>query len=215
MNFKIIDIENWNRKEKFDLYYNNLNCTYSTTVNVDVTGMYAQSKTKGFSFYGAMIWAISKSVNAHDFMRIEKNKQDQVVIFDKINPSYTVLNKSTEEFYSLWTDYNDEFKDFYAQWQQDNEKYKDSTVMSPKALNGQVCFDVSSLPWIEFTGFDLSLPNSNWLLPIFTTGKLIKDKEKVLLPFNVKVHHAVCDGYHLSLFLDTLQKVLDGEFNII
>ena len=37
MNFKKIDIENWNRKECFDHYYSNVPCTYGVSIKLDIT----------------------------------------------------------------------------------------------------------------------------------------------------------------------------------
>ena len=37
-------------------------------------------------------------------------------------------------------------------------------------------------------------------------GKYFERDGKRLLPFNIQVHHAVCDGYHVGLFVDKLQN---------
>ena len=38
--FSKIDMELWDRKEYFLHYYNDVRCTYSVTVNVDITEIY-------------------------------------------------------------------------------------------------------------------------------------------------------------------------------
>lgn len=68
-------------------------------------------------------------------------------------------------------------------------------------------FDVSSLPWLNFTGFNLNLyTKGTHLLPIFTIGKYITQGEKTILPFAIQVHHAVCDGYHVAKLQNLAQK---------
>lgn len=37
MKFKVIDKENWERKEYFDYYYSNVPCTYTMTVKLNIT----------------------------------------------------------------------------------------------------------------------------------------------------------------------------------
>lgn len=32
---------------------------------------------------------------------------------------------------------------------------------------------------------------------------------KLVLPLAVRVHHAVCDGYHVAMFLQDLQRRMD------
>lgn len=39
MKFNQIDIEKWNRKEYYIHYMNELCCTYSLTVNIDITNL--------------------------------------------------------------------------------------------------------------------------------------------------------------------------------
>lgn len=75
-------------------------------------------------------------------------------------------------------------------------------------------FTISSIPWVSFTGFNLNLPKAtDYLLPIFTTGKYFQENGKTWLPIAIQVHHAVCDGYHLSRFVNELQKSIHTLFN--
>lgn len=41
-------------------------------------------------------------------------------------------------------------------------------------------------------------------------GKYERAGEHVLLPVNLNVIHAVCDGYHAGLFFETLQQEIDA-----
>ena len=45
MNFKKVDIENWRRKEYFKHYLENLPCTYSMTVKLDITKLKNSKKS--------------------------------------------------------------------------------------------------------------------------------------------------------------------------
>lgn len=63
------------------------------------------------------------------------------------------------------------------------------------------------IPWMTFTSFNLNIfGDGKYLLPIFTMGKAFIREEKTYLPLSIQVHHAVCDGYHVSRFVDTLQR---------
>ena len=76
---------------------------------------------------------------------------------------------------------------------------------------GKNLFNVSCIPWSSFTGFNLNLQNGyDYFLPIFTIGKYFSDGGKMRLPLAVQVHHAVCDGYHLSRFINGLQTWMDA-----
>jgi chloramphenicol O-acetyltransferase type A len=40
-------------------------------------------------------------------------------------------------------------------------------------------------------------------------GKFKDVKERCLLRLAVQVHHAVCDGFHLSRFINELQEMIE------
>ena len=44
-----------------------------------------------------------------------------------------------------------------------------------------------------------------FLLPVFTMGKYFERDGKRFLPLAIQVHHAVCDGYHVGMFVERLQ----------
>ena len=80
-----------------------------------------------------------------------------------------------------------------------------------KPCNIKNIFNISSLPLSAFTSFNLNLPNSfEYLAPIFTIGKYYTDdKNNIIMPLALQIHHSVCDGYHASVFFNDLQE----EFN--
>ena len=59
----------------------------------------------------------------------------------------------------------------------------------------------------QFTGFNINVfDEGKFLLPIFTMGKFFERDGKRLLPLAIQVHHAVCDGYHVGVFVEKLQN---------
>ena len=60
-------------------------------------------------------------------------------------------------------------------------------------------FDVSMLPWTDFSGFNIKLYDPRmYMLPIFTLGQASRQEGKVTIPLAIQIHHAVCDGYHIA-----------------
>ena len=83
--------------------------------------------------------------------------------------------------------------------------------INPKPGLPENVFPISSLPWTTFTGFNLNITSDGtYLFPIFTFGKYFIRGKKTLIPLSVQVHHAVCDGFHVSRFINDLQSVLDS-----
>jgi chloramphenicol O-acetyltransferase type A len=67
------------------------------------------------------------------------------------------------------------------------------------------------IPWTSFTGFNLNLQKGyDYFPPIFTIGKFYEENEKYMLPLALQVHHAVCDGFHATRFINGLQEWADS-----
>lgn len=41
--------------------------------------------------------------------------------------------------------------------------------------------------------------------PDFTLGKFKRKESQIVMPMAIQVHHAVCDGYHVGMFVQKLQ----------
>lgn len=212
MQFQMIDQETWNRKEYFDLYYKNLPCTYSMTANLDITALLNTVHAQKLKLYPVLIYCISTIVNRHDEFKTALDADGNLGIYDVVHPSFTIFHKESETFSSIWTPYQTDFAAFHAAYTADMEHYGTVEKLAPKPNAPANLFNISSIPWTSFTGFNLNLAKGyDYLLPIFTTGKYYQEAAtaKTLLPISVQVHHGVCDGFHVSRFLTELQTLLN------
>ena len=66
MEYRIVELEAWDRKDLFQFYIQRMRIVMSLTVEMDVTPLVAFAKRQGMKFYPLMIWGVSKVVNAHD-----------------------------------------------------------------------------------------------------------------------------------------------------
>lgn len=81
-NFKLIDIKKWDRKELYLHYTKNVPCSYSLSVELDITPLK--------NLYASMIWLLSDSVN--EFKEFRTCLVDgKLGVFDSMNPSYMIL----------------------------------------------------------------------------------------------------------------------------
>ena len=207
MAFKIIDRENWSRKEYFEHYFSNVPCTYSMTTKLDITKI-IESKKK---LYPAMLYYLTTIVNRHVEFRITFNKDNELGVYDEMLPCYTIFHKDTETFSNLWTVYCKDYEEFYKMYEDDLRQYGNQKGMFGKPDVPDNCFTVSMIPWVSFEGFNLNLQKGyDYLLPIFTMGKYYEENGRILLPLAIQVHHAVCDGFHLCRFVNELQELLNS-----
>ena len=189
--FSKIDMESWERKEYFLHYYNDIRCTYSITVQADITEIYSRVKEQGLRLYPALIWWIANAVNRFEFLRFNHDEDGNIGYYDKVNPSFTFMPPNSDKFHVLWCRYSQSFNAFYAHCV-DVMDNCDTSKMFPMADMPKNCFDISSAPWIEFTSLNLNVFSSGTHLPpIFTTGKLIKENGSVKIPFCLQAHHPI------------------------
>lgn len=215
MGFKLIDVSKWNRKEHYDHYLNQVPCSYSMTLNLELTSLIRKIKKLDIKLYPTMIYLLSKVVNCHDEFRMAIDSKGQIGVFDLLFPSYTLFQKDTETFTNVWTEYTDSFSVFYERYLLDVNNYGTIKNFEAKSNAPANVFNISSIPWVSFTGFNLNLPKATtYLLPIFTMGKYFEQNGKLLLPFAIQVHHAACDGFHLARFVNDLQGNVNSFFEI-
>lgn len=207
MLFRRMNLASWPRREYYEHYRFAVPCTYSVTANIDITPL----REAGLKLYPTMLYALASIVNRHEEFRTALDEEGQVGIFSQMSPCYTIFHEESETFSTLWTAYDENFAAFCVEYQKDRERYGHNTGLEAKPHTPKNTFSVSMLPWVSFTGFQLNLQKGyDYLLPIFTMGRFFRErggeKEKTLLPLSVQVHHAVCDGFHVSRFITQLQE---------
>ncbi len=205
MGFRKIDVENWYRKEHFNHFYNKLNCAYSVTEHIQITVLQDTIRKRGLKFYPVMLYLISKAVNDHDEFKTAVDENDGVGIWDQLSPSYTIFHPDDKSYSGIWTHYSEDFERFYDDCLCDVERYRHIKGFSVKSDEPLNTFSVSNLPWIDFSSFHLQI-EAKYLAPIITFGKYTQKAEAISLPVNIRMHHAVCDGYHIHLFFESLKQ---------
>ena len=204
MTLQLIDVDNWERKEYYEHFIKEVVCTYAVTVNLDIT------RLKGQKLYPAMIWLLTKTVNDMPEFRTCLTP-DGPGIYDSMHPMYTVFNKENKNFSGIWSYFSEDYEEFLENYLTDAGKYCTSTRYAPKTGTPENSFNISMVPWLEFAGFNINVyDEGKFLLPIFTMGKYFERDGKRMLPLAIQVHHAVCDGYHVGLFVEKLQEYINN-----
>ena len=204
MAFRLIDMESWPRREFYEHFIKEVRCTYSAVVNIDITAL------RGQKLYPAMIWLLTRTVNDMPEFRTSLTAEG-LGIYDDMHPMYTVFNKENKNFSGIWSWFSEDYGEFLKSYEADAAEYSKSTCYAPKDGTPPNSFNISMVPWLEFTGFNINIfDEGKFLLPVFTMGKFFERDGRRLLPLAIQVHHAVCDGYHMGLFVEKLQGYVDA-----
>lgn len=205
MTFTPLDMKDWPRREHYIHYMQRVPCTYSMTVQLDITAI----RDQGLKLYPAMLYCIAREVNRRYEFRMRLDAGGVPGYFDVCHPCYTVFHRDTETFSNIWTEYAPDYAGFEAAYSADLKQYGDCRAFSAKPGEPANTFPVSMIPWAEFTGFNLNLQYSfDYLAPIFTLGRYRDEAGRRLMPLALQVHHAACDGFHASRFVSELQQLV-------
>ena len=209
MDYSIIDLSKWDRGELFNFYIKKLPIVMNLTVDIDVTNLKEFASKNSLSFYATTLWVVSKIINTYEEFKFGWNEKGELIKWDKVSPSYTDFNKETQRFIKLLTEYEDDVFNFCNQVKLDMINNKNSSsFMENRPSN---CFDVSCLPWIKYKSFDAHVfDDGKYLAPVVTWGKYENENGKLIMPLTLNIHHAVCDGFHLSRFFIEVQNLINN-----
>lgn len=204
-----IDLANWPRNEHFEFYRSAQEPYWGICVELEVAKLYQQSKTKGFSFSAALLFLATKAANNIENMRY-RIMGDDVYNFETIHISNVFLREN--KLFSFG------FVEFTNNFEQHCQDYKNKTE---QALNAQqILLDedsarpdtlhFSALPWLGFSSMSHARTfKADESCPKISIGKLQKKGESLSLPFSVHVHHGFVDGYHMGLYIEALQDLIN------
>lgn len=207
MEFTLINFENWERKEHYLHFIDEVRCSYSVSINLDISNL------NGKRLYPTMLWLLTQTVNQMPEFRTSLTDKG-LGYFDEMHPAYTIFNQERKTFSGIWTEYQPDYLSFLCSYEKDVGEYSSTTQYEPKPGRPANSFDVSMVPWFSFTAFNINVfGDGKYLLPIFTMGKVFEENGKTKLPLAIQVHHAVCDGYHVGEFIEILQTKIN-EFDV-
>jgi chloramphenicol O-acetyltransferase type A len=205
MNYKKIDIENWDRRELFKLYTTDLKIVMNMTVDMDVTPLVKYVKRRGMRFYLTMMWAVSNIINAHEEFRYTLRDNGELWCWDYVSPNYTDFNPETGKFVKFATEYSTDLDTFHARAVEDCAKYKWESGFIPNQPEN--FFDITCLPWTRYKSFDLHVSGdtNKRMFPVVMWGKYEDEGGKFIMPVTVNFNHAAGDGYNLCRFFEELK----------
>lgn len=202
-----IDLNSWNRKEHFLFFKQMDEPFYGITTTVDCTKGYAKAKKLGVSFFSYYLHKTLSAVNAIENFRY-RIKDDVVYVFDVIDASATVMREDRTFGFS-YMPFTEDIQDFAQTVQAEINRIETTTGIFTREYPENL-IHFSALPWINFTSLSharsYTWPDS---CPKISFGKLIDEDGKKTMSLSVHVHHGLVDGYHVGLFVDQFQQLMN------
>lgn len=213
-----IELVNWNRLRTYEFFKNFSNSTYSMNVRMDVSKLVMHAKENNESFFIDLIYIVLKSLNSIDEMRM-RLVNDKPVIFDDINPAFTVMTK-TGTFENVRHKNYSNFKEFYKVCSEIIDTSKEQLEIKKDDYNPEKCYNeyyITCVPWVDFTEFNHPIPDdiASQCIPRICWGKYIKNNEKYELTLNITVSHIFVDGFPLAMAFNRIQGYLNNPEEIL
>lgn len=208
MKTKRLTPESYPRWEHFRHFWDECPCAISLCDSIDVTELRKACHDSGTSFYTAVLWCVSKTVNSHEEFRmttVETAEDPYPVpaVYDVVHPAHNVFHEDSETYTTLFTRWHPDFRIFAGYCEEDMRKASRLQVMSiPCPAN---TFEASCVPWRHFTSVGVSC-EAIPLSPIAAWGGFREENGRTMMPLSVQIHHAAADGYHLARFLNETEE---------
>lgn len=202
--------------QAFHYYTQMAPTSYTVNVNMDVSFLRKELKTKGIKFFPAYLYLVTRAITRQQELRVAV-KDGILGYWDCLTPAYPQFHEDNKTTSLLWTEYNDNFPEFYNQYLTDTKLHGESHgILSSKGVPPANAYIISCIPWFTFNSFSLHNHGiKDYYVPSFEAGGFTETSNgKIVMPLSVTVHHATTDGYHLKVFFEELQRTMNypGEW---
>ena len=205
---KILDKHTWNRQAHFEFFNTFVDPYFAVTFKVDVTNAYEFSHDNATSFFVTYLHATMQAINDVENLKYRINESNEVVMFDTIHASPTIL-RPNKTFGFSFVNYDKDIFKFQNNFLKEKERIFGSNDLFPP-VNSMDCVHCSSLPWVNFTGHKEPFKGDKDSIPKLAFSRMERVESKKEMQVAISVNHALVDGYHIGLFNEKLQFHLNS-----
>ena len=216
MDYKIIDMDRYYRKDVFRHFSEDCRCSTSMTARVDATNLVKYSRKTDTKFYINFLYILSKALNSREDYRMGYLWQTgQLVCYNSINPTQYVFHDDTETCTPVYTIYNPDYRVFYQTAADDIARAKESREYGLDMINHTNWFDASYISWLSYDSMNIELPDGHlFFAPIVNWGKYREEEGRLMMPVTVRLNHAIADGFMVAKVFHLIEKEAECFCNI-
>ena len=211
--YKVINRDEYYRKGVYRHFTEDCKCSVSMTARIDVTDLVSYSKNTDTKFYINFLYILCRVLNSREDYRMNYLWQtDELVCYDRINPTQYVFHEDTETCTPVYSEYFEDYKKFYDSALNDLEEAKKTRDYKLDPVNHPNWFDASYISWLSYDSLNIELPDGYlYYLPIINWGKYREENGRLMMPVTVRFNHAIADGFLVANVYRLLDKEI-GEF---
>jgi len=208
MNKKELKLSDWNRREHYEFFSGFDEPFFGIVSTVNFTKGYQKIKDNRYSYFLYYLHKALQAANAIEAFRY-RIEEEKVYIYDQIHASPTIGREDHTFGFSFMT-YQESFEIFQRDAQKGIDKIKNTIGLCHTEDTKRVdTIHFSSIPWYNFTGLSHARHFKKDSVPKISFGKYTKKQDEISLPIAINVHHGLIDGYHVGLYLEEFQRLLN------
>ena len=201
-----IDLTTWKRREHFEVFKYFDEPLFGLTVRMECSLAYKKAKKSGYSFSNYYLYLSLKAANEIEEFRY-RIEGDKIYCYDSVGAGPTIFRED-ETYGCGYMPYNKNIAEFMKLANKEVERVKDERGLK-FPYSGEDIIHYSTLPWADFTSVNHARRlNIGRSIPKITFGKLTRDGEKMWMPVDIHVSHALMDGFHVGKFIERFQELL-------
>jgi chloramphenicol O-acetyltransferase type A len=132
---------------------------------------------------------------------------EKVICFDSVGAGTTIFRED-ETYGCGYFPYNEDIEQFMQQAKTETERVKAEFGLKFPDPGPEV-IHYSTVPWVDFYAVNHARKfSASRSIPKITFGKITREGDKMWLPVDIHVNHALMDGFHVGKFVDRFQELL-------
>ena len=208
MEYKVIDMETYPRRDQFELFNSYAYPYMGLTVNVDITDFLCKVKEREVDFFLSFCWCVYRAANAVPEFK-QRIKDGRIVEYPEALMSTTL---SMPDGNYCYCDFDCKLPfDEYLPKAKEAKRLAIERGKIEEYADVDASLFCSCVPWLSYSALVQPVPQPADSNPRITWGKYFEQNGRVLIPLSTLCNHALMDGRHLSLFYAAMDKAL-SEF---
>jgi chloramphenicol O-acetyltransferase type A len=202
-----IDITNWKRREHFEFFNKFDEPLFGLTVKVECAAAYKKAKEMGYPFSLYYLYLSLKVTNEMEEFRY-RIEDGKVFCYESAGAGPTIFREDETFGYGFYP-YFENIDDFIQHAKLEIDRVQSESGLSFSDPREDI-IHYSVLPWADFTAINHArILIRDRSIPKITFGKITKDGNKMWMPVDVHVNHALMDGFHVGRFIERFQELLN------
>lgn len=206
---KLLDLDNWNRKEHFLFFKQMQEPFFGVNVTIDCTKAYDMSKTLDTSFFIYYLHKTLMAVNTFENFRY-RIENTHIYVHNRIDGSATISRSDGTFGFSL-IEYHPDYAIFEQIAKTEIERIQTTTGLLTREFKEDNLIHFSAIPWLNFTSLsharNMTIPDS---CPKISFGKMtLSKKGKRKMSMSIHAHHGLMDAIHVGQMVDYFQVIMN------